>query len=78
MADIPKIIGLRDDLDRAQAANPDLSGEIGATGGLPEEFVAEPARDREGILDQIENELLGLQERIDSDEDDSHRVIGDR
>lgn len=73
MADIPKIIDLSDDLDRAQAAaDADLSGEIEAVDGLLEEFVAEPARDREGILDQIENELLALQERVGSDEASEH------
>lgn len=73
MADIPKIIDVRDDLDRAQeAADADLSGEIEAVGDLLEELVREPAGDREGILDRIDNELLGLEARIDSDDASEH------
>lgn len=72
-SDIPEIIDVRDDLDRAEeAASGDLSGETGTVRDLLGDFAEGSAGDREGIVDSVDNELLRLEEQTESDGASEH------
>jgi hypothetical protein len=68
-SDIPEIIDIRDDLDRAEAAAArELSEETETVRDRLGDFPERSAGDREGIVDSVDNELLRLEEQAESDD----------
>ncbi|WP_135822863.1 DUF7553 family protein [Halostella litorea] len=68
MADLPPLLDIRDDLRRARrAAGRDVNDDVAA---VIERLEAVPERERgthDSLLNEIDNELLRLEERLDGD-----------
>ncbi|WP_254546553.1 DUF7553 family protein [Halomarina pelagica] len=62
MAALPHVIDVRDDLERArEASDEDLGAELDAVEERLESYADGAHPDREGLLDDIDNELLRLE-----------------
>ena len=68
MVDVPEVLDVRDDLERARAATgPELSGDVDEVLGMLEAYETREYGDRIGVLDRMENELTHLQDATTSE-----------
>ena len=73
MERLPAVLDIRDDLRAArESADRDVEGDVEAVIGRLEEYTERDIGDREGLLDDIDNHLLRLQEQA-SDEESARR-----
>ncbi|NHN59933.1 MULTISPECIES: hypothetical protein [Halorussus] len=69
MASIPPILDIRDDLRRArEAADADVRDDFETVRDRLDAFGERDLADREGVVDEIDNELLRVEELLDDDE----------
>ncbi|UPV75114.1 FxLYD domain-containing protein [Halorussus limi] len=69
MASIPPIIDIRDDLRRAQdEADADVSDDFETVRDRLDAFGERDRADREGVVDEIDNQLLRVEELLDDEE----------
>ena len=65
---LPTVLDIRDDLRAArEASDRDVEDDVEAVVGRLEEYAERDAGDREGLLDDIDNHLLRLQEQASDD-----------
>lgn len=65
MSSLPPILDIRDDLNRAQeAADAEADEEFRTLRDRLDEFAERDAASREGVLDEIDNQLLRLEELL--------------
>lgn len=70
---LPAILDIRDDLNRAldeTGGDDDLAAEIDSVIDRLEAFAERDAADRGGIVDEIDNQLLRVEERLNQDDSD--------
>ncbi|WP_137284771.1 DUF7553 family protein [Halorussus salinisoli] len=69
MASIPPIIDIRDDLRRArEATSEDVEEDFETVYDRLDAFADRDRADREGVVDEIDNELLRVEELLDDEE----------
>lgn len=70
MSQLPAILDIRDDLNRALAASDDenLGEEFETVRDRLDAIADRDRADREGVVDEIDNQLLRVEERLDRDE----------
>ncbi|UPW01191.1 FxLYD domain-containing protein [Halorussus gelatinilyticus] len=69
MASIPPIIDIRDDLRRARdAADADVTEDFETVRDRLDAFGERDRADREGVVDEIDNQLLRVEELLDDEE----------
>ena len=65
---LPTVLDIRDDLYAArESSDRDVEGDVEAVVGRLEEYAERDRGDREGLLDDIDNHLLRLQEQASDD-----------
>lgn len=68
MPSLPPVIDIRDDLNRAEReTGPDADAEFETVRDRLDAFERRDRADREGVLDEIDNQLLRLEERLDGE-----------
>ncbi|WP_135823957.1 DUF7553 family protein [Halorussus ruber] len=68
MSSLPPIIDIRDDLNRArQETDQDVTEEFETVRDRLDAFADRNRADREGVLDEIDNELLRIEELLDGE-----------
>ena len=66
---LPTVLDIRDDLRAArESSNRDVEDDVEAVVGRLKEYADRDVGDREGLLDDIDNHLLRLQEQASDDE----------
>lgn len=80
MADVPEVLDVRDDLERArEATGPELSEDVEDVLAMLEEYETREYGDRIGLLDRMENEFTRLEEVAASDTAETRfRAAGNR
>lgn len=69
MERLPTVLDIRDDLRAArESSDRDVGDDVAAVVGRLEEFAERDRGDREGLLDDVDNHLLRLQEQASDDE----------
>lgn len=71
---LPDILDIRDDLNRALEEtdeDEELGEEIDSVLDRLDAFVERDAADREGVIDEIDNQLLRVEERLEQDDSDA-------
>lgn len=73
MSKIPEVLDIQDDLNRAQeTAEQDIDEDIENVRDVLQTYEDRDYGDREGLLDRIDEELLRLEEQLDSDQTQLH------
>ncbi|WP_276298928.1 DUF7553 family protein [Halorussus lipolyticus] len=68
MSSVPAIIDIRDDLERArQHTDEEVADEFETVRDRLDAFADRDLADREGVLDEIDNELLRMEELLDDE-----------
>ena len=77
MASVPPIIDIRDDLNRARTETDAefVEEEFETVRDRLDAFAERDVADREGIVDEIDNQLLRVEERLDQDDPEAARAI---
>lgn len=80
MTDLPAMIDVRDNLEHARRTtnDDDVAESIDTVDDRLETFAARDEADQQGILDEIENELLRLEERTDGETEQRLRASRNR
>lgn len=79
MADVPHIVDVEDDLEEARrAADADLDEEIDTIEDRLRAYSDRDAADPQGVLEEVENELLALEERTDGEAERRIRAARNR
>lgn len=79
MADVPRVIDIRDNLQRAkEESDGDLTEELDAIESQVEEFADRTQTDEEGVLDTIDNRLLKLETRAEGTAEEQIRAARNR
>lgn len=79
MTSIPPIIDIRDDLERArEETDEDVAEEFETVRDRLEAFADRRRADREGVLDEIDNELLRMEELLDGEASRAIRAARNR
>jgi len=69
VASIPPIVDVRDDLRRARdEADADVDDDFETVRDRLDAFAERDRADREGVVDEIDNQLLRVEEQLDDDE----------
>lgn len=79
MADVPRVIDIRDNLQRAkEESDGGLTEELDAIESQVEEFADRTQTDEEGVLDTIDNRLLKLETRAEGTAEEQIRAARNR
>lgn len=79
MANVPRIIDIRDNLERARAeSDGDVDEELDGVEAQIEEFTDRTRTDEEGVLDTVDNRLLKVETRAEGDVEAEIRAARNR
>lgn len=79
MANVPRIIDIGDNLERArEESDGDVDEELDAVEAQVEEFTDRTRTDEEGVLDTVDNRLLKLETRADGAVEEEIRAARNR